>query len=113
MPELPEVEVVRRGLARWVRGRSITGVDVIDPRSIRRHALGTEDFIGNLEHATVLDVVRRGKFLWMPLAVTGTDDAPGDLTEPAATAHLPKVALMAHLGMSGQLLMQDPAVPDE
>ena len=113
MPELPEVEVVRRGLARWVRGRSITGVDVIDPRSIRRHALGTEDFIGNLEHATVLDVVRRGKFLWMPLAVTGTDDAPGDLTEPPATAHLPKVALMAHLGMSGQLLMQDPAVPDE
>ncbi|WP_159702293.1 bifunctional DNA-formamidopyrimidine glycosylase/DNA-(apurinic or apyrimidinic site) lyase [Arthrobacter sp. 18067] len=105
MPELPEVEVVRRGLARWVRGRSITGVEVIDPRSIRRHALGTEDFIGNLEHATVLDVVRRGKFLWMPLAMNTPHDAtPEDL---------PKVALMAHLGMSGQLLMQDPAVPDE
>ncbi|MFK0005885.1 bifunctional DNA-formamidopyrimidine glycosylase/DNA-(apurinic or apyrimidinic site) lyase [Paenarthrobacter sp. NPDC090520] len=101
MPELPEVEVVRRGLARWVRGRRITGVDVIDPRSIRRHALGAEDFIGNLEHATVLDVVRRGKFLWMPLAMDRAD-----LT-------LPKVALMAHLGMSGQLLMQDPHVPDE
>ncbi|MFJ4027772.1 bifunctional DNA-formamidopyrimidine glycosylase/DNA-(apurinic or apyrimidinic site) lyase [Paenarthrobacter sp. NPDC089989] len=101
MPELPEVEVVRRGLARWVRGRRITGVDVIDPRSIRRHALGVEDFIGNLEHATVLDVVRRGKFLWMPLAMDRAD-----LT-------LPRVALMAHLGMSGQLLMQDPHVPDE
>ncbi len=105
MPELPEVEVVRRGLARWVRGRSITGVEVIDPRSIRRHALGTEDFIGNLEHATVLDVVRRGKFLWMPLAMNTRHDATPEV--------LPKVALMAHLGMSGQLLMQDPAVPDE
>ncbi|MFF1829776.1 bifunctional DNA-formamidopyrimidine glycosylase/DNA-(apurinic or apyrimidinic site) lyase [Paenarthrobacter sp. NPDC058040] len=101
MPELPEVEVVRRGLARWVRGRTITGVDVVDSRSIRRHALGTEDFIGNLEHATVLDVVRRGKFLWMPLAMDRADHT------------LPKVALMAHLGMSGQLLMQDPHVPDE
>ena len=108
MPELPEVEVVRRGLARWVRGRSVTGVDVLDPRSIRRHALGTEDFIGNLEHATVLDVVRRGKFLWMPLAMRGLPD-----TESHPAEDLPAVALMAHLGMSGQLLMQDPDVPDE
>ena len=101
MPELPEVEVVRRGLARWVRGRTVTGVEVLDSRSIRRHALGTEDFIGNLEGATVLDVVRRGKFLWMPLSMAGPDTA------------LPGTALMAHLGMSGQLLMQDPQVPDE
>ena len=101
MPELPEVEVVRRGLARWVRGRTVTGVEVLDPRSIRRHALGTEDFIGNLEGATVLDVVRRGKFLWMPLSMAGSDTA------------LPGTALMAHLGMSGQLLMHDPQVPDE
>ena len=104
MPELPEVEVVRRGLARWVRGRTITGVDVLDSRSIRRHGLGTEDFIGNLEHATVMDVVRRGKFLWMPLAMDSLESVEGTL---------PKVALMAHLGMSGQLLMQDPHVPDE
>ncbi|WP_284987108.1 MULTISPECIES: bifunctional DNA-formamidopyrimidine glycosylase/DNA-(apurinic or apyrimidinic site) lyase [unclassified Arthrobacter] len=109
MPELPEVEVVRRGLARWVRGRTITGVDVIDPRSIRRHALGTEDFVGNLEHATVLDVVRRGKFLWMPLAM----ENPAGTTHAATALEMPRVALMAHLGMSGQLLMQDPAVPDE
>lgn len=93
--------MVRRGLARWVRGRTVTGVEVLDPRSIRRHALGTEDFIGNLEGATVLDVVRRGKFLWMPLSMAGSDTA------------LPGTALMAHLGMSGQLLMQDPQVPDE
>ncbi|GAA3280976.1 bifunctional DNA-formamidopyrimidine glycosylase/DNA-(apurinic or apyrimidinic site) lyase [Paenarthrobacter aurescens] len=106
MPELPEVEVVRRGLARWVRGRTITGVEVLDPRSIRRHAMGTEDFIGNLEHTTVMDVVRRGKFLWMPLAVS-------DSHRGSASEDLPKVALMAHLGMSGQLLMQDPHVADE
>ncbi|MEV7604875.1 bifunctional DNA-formamidopyrimidine glycosylase/DNA-(apurinic or apyrimidinic site) lyase [Paenarthrobacter sp. NPDC089322] len=104
MPELPEVEVVRRGLSRWVLGRTITGVEVLDPRSIRRHGLGVEDFIGNLEQATVLDVVRRGKFLWMPLGMDGSQSHH----EP-----LPRVALMAHLGMSGQLLMQDPDVPDE
>ncbi|MFJ4268196.1 bifunctional DNA-formamidopyrimidine glycosylase/DNA-(apurinic or apyrimidinic site) lyase [Paenarthrobacter nicotinovorans] len=109
MPELPEVEVVRRGLAKWVRGRTITGVEVLDPRSIRRHALGTEDFMGNLEHATVLDVVRRGKFLWMPLSMNGFQDSAPTITGEA----LPKVALMAHLGMSGQLLMQDPEVADE
>ncbi|WP_312179439.1 bifunctional DNA-formamidopyrimidine glycosylase/DNA-(apurinic or apyrimidinic site) lyase [Arthrobacter sp.] len=101
MPELPEVEVVRRGLARWVRGRTIRSVEVLDPRSVRRHAPGPEDLRGNLEGALVLDVVRRGKFLWMPLVEEG---APG---EP------PPFALMAHLGMSGQLLMEDPSLPDE
>lgn len=103
MPELPEVEVVRRGLARWVRGRRIHAVDILDPRSIRRHALGAEDFRGNLVGARINDVVRRGKFLWMPLsAAAATED---DGVEP--------VALMAHLGMSGQLLVEDAALPDE
>ncbi|MBP1135841.1 formamidopyrimidine-DNA glycosylase [Arthrobacter sp. PvP023] len=112
MPELPEVEVVRRGLVSWVRGRTITSVDVLDPRSIRRHALGAQDFAGNLEGARVLDVVRRGKFLWLPLeeATAGQPDADG---VPAAGMTRPGVALMAHLGMSGQLLMQDSLVPDE
>jgi formamidopyrimidine-DNA glycosylase len=109
VPELPEVEVVRRGLVNWVRGRTITGVDVVDPRSVRRHALGPEDFAGNLEGAKVLDVVRRGKFLWMPLQGDGTPRPSADNGDPG----LPGVALMAHLGMSGQLLMQDSSVPDE
>ncbi|MDR6414034.1 bifunctional DNA-formamidopyrimidine glycosylase/DNA-(apurinic or apyrimidinic site) lyase [Pseudarthrobacter sulfonivorans] len=104
MPELPEVEVVRRGLVNWLRGRTIMSVDVLDPRSLRRHALGPEDFAGNLRGATVVDVVRRGKFLWMPLR---------EATDAATVSPAPTVALMAHLGMSGQLLMQDPAVPDE
>ena len=109
MPELPEVEVVRRGLVSWVRGRTITSVDVLDPRSLRRHDLGPEDFAGNLEGARVLDVVRRGKFLWMPLA-----DTPAPSGEAVTSGEpAPAVALMAHLGMSGQLLLQDPGVPDE
>ncbi|WP_104088210.1 bifunctional DNA-formamidopyrimidine glycosylase/DNA-(apurinic or apyrimidinic site) lyase [Arthrobacter sp. GMC3] len=101
MPELPEVEVVRRGLERWIAGRVITDVSVPDPRSIRRHALGTEDFRGNLVGTTVLDVVRRGKFLWMPLS-----DSPSS-PEP------PHTALVAHLGMSGQLLVESPDQPHE
>ena len=109
MPELPEVEVVRRGLVSWVRGRTIEAVDVLDPRSIRRHALGTEDFIGNLEGAVVADVVRRGKFLWMPLL----DRAGLQGRQMNGSGDVPAVALMAHLGMSGQLLMQDRDVPDE
>jgi formamidopyrimidine-DNA glycosylase len=96
VPELPEVEVVRRGLARWVAGRTIERVEVVDERSLRRHVLGAEDFRQNLAGARVLDVVRRGKFLWMPLeASSGGTDRPA-------------VALMAHLGMSGQLLIDDP-----
>lgn len=106
MPELPEVEVVRRGLARWIAGRTVTAVSVPDPRSIRRHALGTEDFRGNLLGTTVLDVVRRGKFLWMPLA----DSAPG--SQPYGGS-LPHTALVAHLGMSGQLLVESPGQPHE
>ncbi|WP_427130845.1 bifunctional DNA-formamidopyrimidine glycosylase/DNA-(apurinic or apyrimidinic site) lyase [Pseudarthrobacter sp. S9] len=115
MPELPEVEVVRRGLVSWVRGRTITSVDVVDPRSLRRHALGPEDFAGNLEGARVLDVVRRGKFLWMPLADTpaGAEAPFAPSVAAPASAAAPAVALMAHLGMSGQLLMQDSSVPDE
>lgn len=112
MPELPEVEVVRRGLVSWVRGRTITGVEVLDPRSIRRHALGAQDFVGNLEGAMVLDVVRRGKFLWLPLEEAAAGPKPADAAQAAGPVH-PTVALMAHLGMSGQLLMQDSAVPDE
>ena len=111
MPELPEVEVVRRGLVNWVRGRTIDAVEVHDSRSVRRHALGVDDFIGNLEGATVTDVVRRGKFLWLPLL--DGHEQPGTTATSASAGPVPTVALMAHLGMSGQLLMQDRDVPLE
>lgn len=117
MPELPEVEVVRRGLARWVSGRRIEAVDVPDPRSIRRHTLGVEDFRGNLVGARITDAVRRGKFLWLPLAADNDDDgmlgSEGSAGCPEAGQAGPPVALMAHLGMSGQLLVEDEAQPDE
>jgi formamidopyrimidine-DNA glycosylase len=93
MPELPEVEVVRSGLARWVAGRTIADVDVTLARSIRHHVAGPTDFVDRLRGRTVESVERRGKFLWLTL-----DDGE---------------ALLAHLGMSGQLLMQPQGEPDE
>ena len=109
MPELPEVEVVRRGLASWVVGRTVEDVEVVDPRSVRRHTLGPQDFSGQLEGARVLDAVRRGKFLWLTLS----DDA-GDAGSPdGPAADQPHTALMAHLGMSGQLLVEDSGQPRE
>jgi formamidopyrimidine-DNA glycosylase len=101
VPELPEVEVVRRGLARWVVGRTVESVEVVDPRSLRRHVDGVEDFAGTVEGARVTDVVRRGKFLWMTLE------------DPSAAGADPKIALMAHLGMSGQLLVEESEAPRE
>lgn len=93
MPELPEVEVVRRGLERWISGRVIAGAEVLHPRAVRRHVAGPGDFTARLPGARVDVVRRRGKYLWLPL------DA--------------QTALVAHLGMSGQLLVQPGHVPDE
>lgn len=93
MPELPEVEVVRRGLERWVSGRTIDTVEVLHPRSVRRHLAGGADFAGRLAGQRVGEARRRGKYLWLPLA----DDQ----------------AILAHLGMSGQLLVQPQDAPDE
>ena len=93
MPELPEVEVVRRGLAQWVVGREIADVTVHHLRAVRRHGAGAADFAGLLRGRTIVDVRRRGKYLWLPLD-------SGD-------------AVLAHLGMSGQLLMHPAGTPQE
>lgn len=98
MPELPEVETVRDGLARWVAGRTIDTVEVRHPRAVRRHAAGGADLAARLTGRTVHAASRRGKYLWLPLA-----DPDGSVDE----------ALIAHLGMSGQLLVQPPDAPDE
>ncbi|MBO3101323.1 bifunctional DNA-formamidopyrimidine glycosylase/DNA-(apurinic or apyrimidinic site) lyase [Cellulomonas fengjieae] len=89
MPELPEVETVRDGLARHVLGRTVTGVEVRRDYSVRRHTDGPLDFVGRLRGRRLASAVRRGKFLW--LLLDRDDDA-----------------LMAHLGMSGQLLVRHP-----
>ena len=67
MPELPEVEVVRRGLAAHVLGRRVARVDVAHPRAVRRHAAGADDFAGRLTGATITAARRRGKYLWLEL----------------------------------------------
>ncbi|MFC4139204.1 MULTISPECIES: bifunctional DNA-formamidopyrimidine glycosylase/DNA-(apurinic or apyrimidinic site) lyase [unclassified Microbacterium] len=94
MPELPEVEVVRAGLAPAVVGATVTSVSVLDERALTRHAAGAADFVAQLEGADVVAAVRRGKFLWLPLT---------DRHE----------ALVAHLGMSGQMLLREPDAAPE
>lgn len=88
MPELPEVEVVRRGLHPFSDGWRVSRVGVVEPRSLKRHPGPTEDFVHRLTGRLLTSVVRRGKFLWWE-----TDN--------------PELALVAHLGMSGQILIGD------
>ncbi len=102
MPELPEVEVVRAGLDRHVTGRTIGDVQVLHPRAVRRHPAGPADFAAVVRGLTITGASRRGKYLWLPV-VPGSG-APGG--HPTAGD-----ALLAHLGMSGQLLLGDPARP--
>ncbi|MFG2288805.1 bifunctional DNA-formamidopyrimidine glycosylase/DNA-(apurinic or apyrimidinic site) lyase [Streptomyces sp. NPDC048595] len=115
MPELPEVEVVRRGLERWVSGRTIDAVEVRHPRAIRRHTAGAADFAARLEGLRIGTAHRRGKYLWLP--VTGGGPAAQTAAEGLAPVVTPSVthglAILAHLGMSGQLLVQPHAAPDE
>ena len=67
VPELPEVETVRDGLARHVLGRTVTGVEVRRDYSVRRHVGGPLDFAGRLRGRRLDAAVRRGKFLWLLL----------------------------------------------
>lgn len=85
MPELPEVEVVRRGLAAHVTGRTITAVRVHHPRAVRRHEAGPADLTARLLDARITGTGRRGKYMWLTL-----HDGS---------------ALVVHLGMSGQMLL--------
>ncbi|WP_438485673.1 bifunctional DNA-formamidopyrimidine glycosylase/DNA-(apurinic or apyrimidinic site) lyase [Streptomyces sp. S186] len=115
MPELPEVEVVRRGLERWVSGRTIEAVEVRHPRATRRHTAGAADFAARLTGLRVGPARRRGKYLWLP--VTGGGPASQSAAEGIAPVVTPSVthglAILAHLGMSGQLLVQPQDAPDE
>jgi formamidopyrimidine-DNA glycosylase len=94
VPELPEVEVVRRGIAEHIVDRTIAEVGVAHPRAVRRHIEGAADFAARLAGRVISGARRRGKYLWLDL--DGGDDA-----------------VLAHLGMSGQMLVADPDRPDE
>ena len=93
MPELPEVETVRAGLAEHSVGRPVRAVRVLDARSLRRHLPGPADFEAALTGRALRGTYRRGKYLWSTLS-----DADGTLADEA---------LVVHLGMSGQLLVRD------
>jgi formamidopyrimidine-DNA glycosylase len=93
VPELPEVEVVRRGLADHVQGRVVGDVELRGHRVARRHLPGPEDLSDRLAGRRVAAVRRRGKYLWLDL-----EDSLG---------------LLLHLGMSGQLLVEPADAPDE
>ncbi|MGV9478112.1 bifunctional DNA-formamidopyrimidine glycosylase/DNA-(apurinic or apyrimidinic site) lyase [Gordonia aichiensis] len=97
MPELPEVETVRAGLEKHVVGRTITDVEVLHPRAVRRHVGDAPDLIGRLRGATILAARRRGKYLWLDVAAPQGDD---------------RFALVVHLGMSGQMLVARVGAPD-
>jgi len=97
VPELPEVEVVRRGLEPHVVGRVLAAVEVLHPRAVRRHTAGGEDLVTRLTGARVRAVHRRGKYLWLPVR------SPDGRSE----------RLVAHLGMSGQLLLEPPDAAPE
>ncbi len=91
MPELPEVETVRAGVEQHVVGRTVATAEVLNPRAVRRDLSGPDGFAAAMAGRTFLRAERRGKYLWFAL-----DDSE---------------ALLAHLGMSGQLLVGDPDRP--
>ena len=97
MPELPEVEVVRRGLADHVVGRRMATATLTGVRVARRHEAGPTDLADRLAGARVRAADRRGKYLWLVVE------------PPADDPH----ALVVHLGMSGQLLVEEPDAPRE
>lgn len=93
MPELPEVETVRAGIADHSLGRPVREVRVVDARSLRRHLPGPVAFEAALTGRALRGAYRRGKYLWLTLS-----EADGTLADEA---------LVVHLGMSGQLLVRD------
>jgi formamidopyrimidine-DNA glycosylase len=96
VPELPEVEVVRRGLAAHVVDHTITAVRVHHPRAVRRHDAGPADLTARLIGQRITGTGRRGKYLWLTLS----EDADEPLGRRADDT-----ALVVHLGMSGQMLL--------
>jgi len=85
LPEMPEVETLRRGLAKATTGQRITSIRISDERVLKRCDSG--DFAGQLSGASVTSVNRRGKYLLIALERCG----------------LPSFHLVVHLNMKGSL----------
>lgn len=100
MPELPEVEVIKLGLTRGLTNATVLGTEVRDERALKRHTpirgSRAEDFERRLVGVRFAEPKRRGKFLWLPLQGASSG-----------------FALLAHLGMSGQLLLRTLDQPDD
>jgi len=90
VPELPEVETVRRGLAEHIIGKKFKEIEVLHHRATSPKSIAA---LTSLRGARVKDISRRGKFLWFEL------DRPE--------------VLVGHLGMSGQFLIQPNSASDE
>src|SRR5579862_8245191 len=116
MPELPEVETVRAGLERHVVGRTVATAAVLNPRAVRRDLAGPEGFAAAMVGRTFLRAERRGKYLWFalddgrsarPMAQTAivSGAQPSRISRGDDPPYPPAEALLAHLGMSGQLLV--------
>ena len=100
MPELPEVESVRRGVDEWTAGTTITGAEVADPRILgttsqrRIDPSAVSGFVSAVTGAHILGAERRGKFMWLSLG--------------EGTASSAELGILVHLGMSGQLRIHTP-----
>ena len=100
MPELPEVESVRRGVDEWTAGTTITGAEVAEPRILgttsqrRIDPSAVSGFVSAVTGAHILGAERRGKFMWLSLG--------------EGTASSAELGILVHLGMSGQLRIHTP-----
>ncbi|MGO1814841.1 MAG: bifunctional DNA-formamidopyrimidine glycosylase/DNA-(apurinic or apyrimidinic site) lyase [Corynebacterium variabile] len=99
MPELPEVEVVRRGLAEHITGATIVGTEVLHPRAVRGQPGGAAALEAGLEDARITALRRRGKYLWIDLEYPRGGQGSGQSSGRC---------LLVHLGMSGQMLLGEP-----
>ena len=122
MPELPEVETVRAGIERHVVGRAVATAQVLNARAVRRDPAGPDGFAAAIAGRTFLRAERRGKYLWFalddswvarPMAQTAivSGAQPSPISRGDDPPYPPTEALLAHLGMSGQLLVGDPDRP--
>src|SRR5699024_155573 len=117
MPELPEVESVRRGVHEWTADTTITGAEVLDPRilgttSARRvEPSAVDGFVSAVTGHRIIGAERRGKFMWLSLG-QGTELAGSASSDPSSggaraagrpSEPSPELSLLIHLGMSGQL----------